>query len=336
MLKVLRTVLVALLRIALTLCVAWCGAAIWFDGPTSRALAGVAAALFVLFALAMLWVVRPPRRGMLAFLLAFAALLAWWFSIPPSNDRDWMPDVGRQPTGEVRGDTLVMHDVRDADYRSDTDVDVRWETRTYDLRKLVGLDLFVSYWGPTLIAHTIMSWEFSDGQHLACSIETRKQVGESYSAVRGFFRQYELYYAFADERDLIGVRTCVRGEHVQLYRLRTPPDRARSLLLDYVAAANELVAHPAFYNAFTMNCTTTIFVHVRRIVGRIPFDWRIFANGHIDEMLYEQGIVNTTLPFEQLRERSLVDAAAQAAAGAPDFSARIRDGRPARPPPPPR
>src|SRR4030095_2145798 len=104
-------------------------------------------------------------------------------------------------------------------YRSEFDFTPHWETRTYDLSQVRGLDLFMSYWDSPLIAHTIMSWEFDDGNHLAISIETRKERGESYSAVRGFFRQYELYYVVADERDVIGVRTDYRGERVDLYSL---------------------------------------------------------------------------------------------------------------------
>ena len=117
---------------------------------------------------------------------------------------------------------VTIQNVRNFKYRSETDYDQRWETRTYNLDQIRGVDLFLSFWGPTQIAHTIVSWEFDDGQHLAISIETRKAKGESYSALRGFFRQYELYYVVADERDLVGLRTNYRGEQVYLYRIRVP------------------------------------------------------------------------------------------------------------------
>src|SRR5262249_30738098 len=151
--------------------------------------------------LLLLGAVRPVGRAAAVWLVGFAGVLVWWLSLAPSNDRKWQPDVARIPYAEVHGDELVLHDLRDFEYRSETDFTSHWEERRYDLWKLVGQDLFLSFWGPTLIAHTIMSWEFADGQHLAASIETRKEEGESYSALRGFFRQYELYYVLADERD---------------------------------------------------------------------------------------------------------------------------------------
>ena len=323
------------LRLLLLPVVAWGAAALWFDGPASHALAGMLAAAFAAASLALLVVPRRFLRGLLLFAALFAVVLLWWLSIEPSNERNWMADVAQLPYGQVEGDRLVLHNVRDCLYVTETDYTARWDTRTYDLSAIDGLDLFLCYWGPRAIAHTIMSWDFADGQHLAISIETRKEVGEEYSAVRGFFRQYELYYVVADERDVIRLRTDFRGEDVYLYRLRTPPDRARKLLLQYVERINGLVTQPVWYNALTHNCTTVIFDNVRPIVGSVPFDWRILANGYIDEMLYEQGVINTSLPFETLRERSYIDENARRAdLGA--FSAMIRSGLPGRPPPPAR
>jgi len=324
------------LRLLLLPLVAWAAAALWFDGPSSHALAGTLAALFAATALAMLIVPRRLLRGLLLFAALFLVVLLWWLSIPPSNERHWMADVAELPYGQVDGDTLTIHNVRDCRYVTETDYEARWDTRTYDLSGIDGLDLFLCYWGPREIAHTILSWDFADGQHLAISIETRKEVGEEYSAVRGFFRQYELYYVVADERDVIRLRTDYRGEDVYLYRLRTPPDRARQLLLQYVEKLNGLVTQPAWYNALTHNCTTVIFDNVRPIVGRVPFDWRILLNGRIDQMLYEQGVINTSLPFETLRERSHVNEMARRAGQDADFSGMIRSGIPGRPPPPAR
>jgi hypothetical protein len=261
----------------------------------------------------------------------FVVLLAWWTTFRPSNDRDWMPDVARLATGEVLGDTLVLHNVRNFDYRSETDYSERWENRTYDLSKLTGVDLFLSYWGSPNIAHTIMSWDFSDGQHLAISIETRKEKGEEYSAVRGFFRQYELYYVVADERDVVRLRTNERGEDVYLYRLNVPLDVARAVLLDYVETLNELAERPRFYNALIDNCTTAIRVHVKHVGAAQPWDWRILINGQADEMLYERGIIDTSRPFADVREASRIITRAKRADQAPDFSEQIRDGLPARP-----
>lgn len=310
----------------------WGSAALWFDGPAS--LAALLAAAFPLATLVLLIMLRPGRRAYAAFLVLFAVLLGWWLNLEPSNDRDWQPDVARLPTAEIQGDTLTLHNVRNFDYRTETDYTERWETRSYDLSKLRGLDLFVIYWGSPSIAHTILSWDFDDGQHLAVSIETRKEKGESYSAVRGFFRQYELYYVIADERDVVALRTDHRREDVYLYPLRTPPARARAILLDYLKGINRLAQQPKWYNALTYNCTTTIRLHVSDVVPGIPHDWRWLANGHIDELLYELGVVNHDLPFAEFKAISYVNPKAQAVPAGGDFSGMIRKGLPPRPPPP--
>jgi hypothetical protein len=312
----------------LLVAIAWGAAAIWIDGPASRLVAGVLAGGFAIASIGAPFLVRPRRRGVLVALALLGAVVAWWLAIPARNDRDWIADVARPARAQIDGSQITIENVRNFDYRSDTDFSEHWETRHYDLDDLVGVDLFLSFWGPTLIAHTIVAWEFSNAPPLAISIETRKEKGEQYSAVLGFFRQYELYYVVADERDLVRVRTNVRGEHVFLYRIRMPVARARELLLDYLKTVNELAAQPAWYNAATGNCTTTIRHHVQDTGAANPWDWRILANGRLDQLLYERGNVDTTLPFAELRARSDVTEKAKAADADPAFSQRIRAGVP--------
>ena len=218
--------------------------------------------------------------------------------------------------------------MRDFAYRSENDYDANWVTRKYDLSKLEHLDMFFSFWGPTDIAHTIMSWSFAEGPALAISIETRKEKGESYSALLGFFRQYELYYVVARERDVIGVRDRFRGEHTYLYRLSAPPELARELLLSYVKEINQIAEHPEWYNAFTGNCTTSIRNRVLSAGRAVPLDWRLFANGHLPELLYERGSLDQSLPFEELVAKSEITERAKAAGNAEDFSQQIRKGLP--------
>ena len=320
-----------ILGLALLLALAWGSAALWFDGPANRNLAALLAVLYPLLALALLFKLRPWRRAYAACLVLFVLLLAWWLSLPPSNSRDWQREVAQLPSAEIQGDKVTIRNVRNFDYRSETDFTEHWETRSYDLSQLRGLDLYMIYWGSPSIAHTILSWDFADGQHLAVSIETRKEAGESYSAVAGFFRQYELYYVVADERDVVGVRTNHRHEDVYLYPLRTPPARARVLLLDYLKAVNRLAQHPKWYNALSHNCTTTIRLHASDVIPGIPRDWRWLANGHLDEMFYELGVVNRDFPFAEFKRRSYINPKAQAVAAHGDFSETIRKGLPPRP-----
>ncbi len=304
-----------------------CALVLAYTVPGPPRLGEALGGLAVLVGLLGFWRLGSFARGLALTAAIFLGVLFWYLSLQPPQHADWQPDVAALPRAEIDGDRLTIHNVRNFDYRSETDFTPRWETRTYDLSKLDGLDMFFSHWSGPAIAHTIMSWSFSDGQHLAISIETRKVVGQEYSSVAGFFRQYPIYYAVADERDVVRLRTNYRGEHVWLYRLQSArPGAARALLLDYVASINALAERPAWYNAHTDNCTTTIQRHARHLnPGANPFDWRLLANGHLPELLYEQGRIDTSLPFDELERRSHIDARAQAADQDPEFSARIRD-----------
>ena len=315
-----------LFGLVVVLALAWAAAALHFTGPRPDLLADGLAAAVLLAGLGMLFAVRPFGRTLTALVVLFAVFGLWWSHVEPRNDRDWQLDVARTAHVDIVGDRMTVQNLRNFDYRSETDFTERWETRTFDLSKLSGLDLFMSYWGAPGIAHTIMSWDFSDGQHLAVSIETRKEKGEEYSAVKGFFKQFEIYYVVADERDVIRLRTNYRGEEVHLYEMRTPIARARRVLMDYVASINALDSQAEFYNAGTANCTTTITRHIRHVGIAFPFDWRVIANGRLDEMLYEHGVIDTSRPFPEVRQATLIDARAKAADQDPQFSARIREG----------
>jgi hypothetical protein len=286
------------------------------------------AALVPLGAVAALALVRPFRRVPLVILAAFAVVVCAWLAVPPSNDRDWQPDVAELPWAETQGDRMLVHNVRNADYRSETDFTVHYEDRELDLSKLRSLDLFLIYWGSPSIAHTIMSWGFEGDEYLAISIETRKEVGESYSAVRGFFRQYELFYVVADERDVVRLRTNYRGEDVYVYRLDAPPEGARGLLLGYFAAINGLRDEPKWYNALTENCTTAIQRIARPLQRRSWLSWKLFLNGYLDELAYDIGALDRSLPFAELKAKSRVNERARAAGDDPRFSVRIREGLP--------
>lgn len=325
-----------ILRLALSSILAfailWAGAALWIDGPESPVLAGALAGGLVFVAGLTALLVRPWRRSVFVVFVLFAMVVAWWLSLAPSNERDWRAEVARAATATIDGSQLTIRNVRNFTYRDAEDFTEHWETRTYDLDTLVGYDMFFSYWGPTLYGHTIASWEFADGRHLAVSIETRKEKGEEYSAVLGFFRQYELHYLVADERDVIGLRTNHLGETVRLYRTRGSADTARRLLLGYMERLNAMAEQPLWYNALTQNCTTTIWHHAQALGIGPSLDWRLLANGYLIDLGYERGMVNTGMGLNELKRRSTITARARAADESDDFSKAIREGLPARHP----
>jgi len=264
----------------------------------------------------------------MVYAAVYAVFLAWSGSISPSNDKNWAADVAHGITGIIDGDRLSAREVRNFIWHTEMDYTERWEQRIYDLSKLRSLDLFLVYWMGPSIAHTIMSFGFDDGRYLDFSIELRRVQDDQYSAVAGFFKTHELVYIGADERDLMTLRK-VRNEQIQLYRLRTPPARARALLVEYIEQANDLAVRPRFYNTLTTNCTTTIFDMIRAVTSSIPFDWRIILTGHLPGYLYEHGAVDTSIPLEELRQRADVTSRVDASLTEIEFSSRLREGVPA-------
>ena len=285
----------------------------------------------VVFALTFLvvWIrVRPLWLARTVLLILISAVVVWFLLIPPSNGRDWQPDVALLTYAEVKDEEATIHNVRNCDYRSETDYTVRHYDKTFDLTKLQTVDLYVVYWGSPMICHTMLSFGFKGSDYVCFSIETRKEKTENYSAIKGFFRQFELVYVVGDERDLVRLRTNYRGEQVYLFRLAVDPAVARQVFLSYLREVNSLKEHPEWYNAITANCTTLIRGHTKPYAKDAKFDWRILVNGRIDELAYERKSLDQSLSFPELKQRSLVNERAKAADKDEDFSKRIREDLP--------
>ncbi len=306
-------------------CAPWAFGALYFDFPGIGALAAI---LFVVFLLAAIIFVRGQLLKLSIVLGAFALVLSWWLTLKPSNDRAWQPDVAQTAWAEINGNEVTVHNVRNCDYRTETDFTPHWETRTVRLSQITGMDVAINYWGSPWISHPIVSFQFADALPLCFSIETRRTIGQKYSALAGLYRQYTLIYIVADERDVIRLRTNYRREDVYLYRTLASPAQARERFLEYIKAMNMLHQHPRWYNEVTANCTTSIRTQ-RSVSERAPWDWRMLINGKADELLYERHAIATGgLPFSELKQRSLINERARAADNSPDFSQLIREGLP--------
>jgi hypothetical protein len=308
----------------------WATAALYFDFRVPSMRTSFALAYF---AVVLAFWIAVKRRWLAATLTfcAFALVLGGWLSLKPSNDRDWQPDLKTLADAEIDGDKVVLHNVRNCDYRTETDFDVRYYDKTVSLNKIRTADLIMVYWGSPHMAHTMVSFGFEGGEYVCFSIETRKEKGEGYSAIKGLFRQFELIYIVADERDVVRLRTNYRpSEEAYLYRLRCKPDQVRELFLSYLGRINGLRHNPEWYSAITHNCTTSIRMQ-RAASERAPWDWRMLANGHSDTLLYERGIISTNIPLSELKLKCHINARAKAADKAEDFSQRIREGLPGMP-----
>ena len=317
--------------------VIWGCGALWFQwAPKAlavpvRAWAPVIWAGLGGYAISLLWLARGPR-GLLIYGLMFVVLLVWWSSIKPSQQRDWAADVSRQLSGEVAGSLVYLHNVRNFDWHDKDHADERWEERVYDLDQLVSVDMATSYWMGPAIAHTLVSFGFADGtgprRYLTFSVEIRKEKNEAFSSLGGFFKEFEQSLVAADERDILRVRTNMRGEEVYLDSVAMSRPAMRELFLAYVAKANALVRRPAFYHTLFANCTTIVFDMVRGIVPGLPLDWRLLANGYLPQYLDSLHALAPHDDFAVLQEAGHINARAIQAASDEDFSQAIRRGVP--------
>lgn len=302
----------------------WAIGALYFDGPF-RAFAWINALAVIA---AFIWL-KTWKKKLLTFAAWFALILVCWLCQSPSNEGNWQPNVAQLAYAEIDGDVVTIHNVRSCDYQSAANYTPHWNRRSVRLSQITGIDIAVNYWGSPWMAHPIVSFQFADAPPLCVSIETRKQQGQTYSAIGGLYRQFTLVYTVAEESDLIRLRTNIRqGEDVYLYRLDITPEHARERFQEYLRAINQLHDKPRWYNAFTTNCTTAIRQQ-RNAAKRLPFDWRMIVNGKGDEMFYERNyILKSDLDFTELKRRSRINDAARQCESIETFSTHIRQGMP--------
>jgi hypothetical protein len=274
------------------------------------------------------WAIGPyPALATLAFAAAVVGWTLWWASIRALPRRTWIPENERQATGEITGSVITIRNVRNFDWRSKEDFDARWEDGPgvrFDLDAIDAVDLFVCTWGDPRIAHLIVSFVFRGQPPLAFSIETRRESDESWTALAGFMKAFELIVVAARETDVIRLRTHIRGETVRRYRLRTTPSMRKKLLVRYVREMNALAARPRFYNTLFANCTTEVARIVRASGRQLPWAWPIVVSGYVPRYFQGKGLIDPSRPFEQVEREADIGARARDEASPLEFSERIR------------
>src|SRR5208282_2434302 len=295
--RLVRSLLLLALALVATGFGLWGALALWFAAPFEPAIRIGLSAIWAVVMIGVLVGLFSGRRWKACVLMAaaVASLLAWWSTLLPSNEGDWAPGLEETVRGTVNGNILTLTDARNFDWRSESDFTPRWESRQYDLSKLASVDLLANYWMGEPIAHTMVSFGFSDGRFLIWSIEMRLRKGQAFSALGGFFKTAELVTLAGDERDLIRLRTNIRKEDVRIFRMNASPAVAREVLLTYVNEANQLADHPRWYNTLTTNCTTVVFFIARAVAPDMRFDWRVLVSGYLPDFAYDHGALDQSL-----------------------------------------
>jgi len=286
------------------LLLACAGVAVWMAGAIYYDVCGGAkwgrwvALAWAVGVIAMFAAWRPLWQPIVALLGAESLFFAWWSLQKPSHDRDWDPTVAVLPRAVSAGDAVTIENVRNFDYRSLDDFTPRYEARTYHLSNLKGVDIIFFDWGVGLMSHPVLVFDLGSDGRICMSIEVRFRKGQQYSVLRSFYRQQELIFVAADERDVILRRTKYsHDQEAYLYRVNSSIEELRELFLDYVGAINRLYETPRWYHAVCTNCTTSFYQLPSR---QCRCDWRVIANGRLDRALYEAGRLDRTLPFPEL------------------------------------
>ena len=321
---------IAILSVVVALMTGWATLAIYYSNLPGEYLRISLAGLFAFATAAAFLFLQKRRRTLACYGVVFAVIVAWWMMIPASNTRDWEREVAREPHATIDGDRITIHNIRSFNYRTEKDFDEVYYDKTFNLTELDSADLIAVYWMGDAIAHVMLSFGFQGKDFISFSIETRKEKGEDYSTIKGFFKQYELIFIAGDERDLIRVRTDYRApqEDVYLYRLDVGPKRVREVFLAYIQQINRMKQRPEWYNTLTTNCTTSI-IHLMRVTGgRARYNWKVLLSGYAPQYAYENGGLDTSISFGELKRRSHINHRAHSIGNDPEFSRKIREGLP--------
>ncbi|MCU9849713.1 DUF4105 domain-containing protein [Defluviimonas sp. WL0024] len=273
--------------------------------------------------LVLLWR-RHWRRVWIAMGLVLVGAGLWWSTLVPRADRDWKPEVAHGVTAEIGPDKVTLNNVRNFGWTSETEADERWERRVVDPGAITSVDIILSVWDSPDIAHTLVSFGFDDGQHVVFSSEIRKERDEEFSSLGGFFRKFELVLIAADERDIVRLRTDLRGEQVSLYPITMEAGQRERLFLSFLELGNDLDRAPRWYNTLTSNCTTVPYHLAAQLSDRVVFDPRVILSGRLPGYLRDIGVLRPDLTAEEVAARASLGRLGPALADGTEFSRRMR------------
>lgn len=326
LIRLLRGLGVAFTWFVVALAWVWCVGAVWFHPWWPTWVGLVLAVLFVAGSIAV--VALGPRRWAITVIAVECAVI-WLLAILPraSHDEDWARQQARMATVDFDGDEVTIHGLRRTTYDGAEVAAVEWFDDTYDLDEIETAWFGVQQLSSVKsLAHTFVSFGFSDGRYLAISIESRRAEGRPFSPLAGTYRNYGLIYVLGDEREIIGARAVLDDDPLYLYSIRATPEAAQAMLVDMLERTNAIAERPEFYDTWENNCTNNLVVHLNRVapIHIRPWSWRVALPGHTGRVAYDHGLLGNDEPFEVIQERSRINERARNVEHPAEFSAAIR------------
>ena len=264
-------------------------------------------AIFFALVVPLIWWLLPKRQQSLPVIfISYAIIIGVWSQKQPTLTKDWQASVAKLAYVDYDNDFVTIHNIRHFNYQTETEFTSHYDDKRFNIKQLNHMDYILSYWdGNLAVAHTMLSFGFSNGEHLAVSVETRLAKNQPQSGLYGLFKQYEVIYILADEADILRLRTNFRQEQVFVYPLNFSAKIRQAMFLKILERVNQLYQQPEFYNTMTQNCFTGLQTDFRNILPKETnlFDYRWFANGYSNEILYENAIIKSSLSFSEIQQR---------------------------------
>lgn len=310
----------------------WLCIALWVQQPLGVLLSRVLIGIWLAFALSVLGIYATHffsrKKDVLLYIIGFLMALGWYLSLQPQQNRAWNPEVARLLSYEQQDNLVTLHNVRNFSWQADGSYIERWETRHFDLNQISGVNIITSYWMGPQIAHTLVSFDFDNSAPITFSIEIRKEKNEDFSAIGGFFRQFELSLVASDEKDIIYTRSNIRGEQVYFFPVKMPVAERRALFEEYLAKADQLAQNPKWYNTLTSNCTTLVFDMVQAVSQKsLPTDYRLIASGYLPNYLHDLGVINPHIDMASWYQQAHVNPKSRGKnLSSAQYSALLRQG----------
>ncbi|WP_180033538.1 DUF4105 domain-containing protein [Acinetobacter sp. YH12233] len=314
----------------------WLSLMLWVQQPLGKIGSIILICLWLLFACVVLGIyftkhLISRQVDTVLYLLAFLVSLLAYLSMEPRQDRDWNPEVSRLLSYEQQGNQVTLHNIRNFDWQAEGQYTERWESRSFDLNDITGVNIITSYWMGPKIAHTLVSFDFANQKPLAFSIEIRKEKDEKFSAIGGFFRKYELSLVASDEKDIVYTRSNIRGEQVYFFPVKMPQAEAQALFKEYLRKADELAKEPKWYNTLSSNCTTLVFDMAQAVSQQqLPSDYRLLASGYLPDYLYDLKALDQRWDIQTWYQRAHVNPRVRDTGqiSSQEYSQRLRQGLP--------